>query len=207
MGWWNEITTLNQWFYGAALFFSVFFLWQLVMTLMGLTGGEDVDTDADAHVDVDDIEADSDSDAADTLGAFKLLSVRSILAFCMLFSWAGSLYLNKGETTVTAISYALLWGLIGMVLVASLFYFMRKLTETGNPRLSTSVGSPGSVYINIPPDGIGEVRVTVGRTVTVVKARGVDGSAIPAGTPITVVRVIAPGTVEVKTVGNSREQE
>ncbi len=218
--WWSELTALNQGFYAAAAFFSVFFLWQMIMALIGLGGGEDVDADGDAeaHIDTDvasdaDADADADvdghgfeahsaSDAEHSLAAFKLLSIRSILAFCMLFTWASALYLNTGEDIFIAMSYALVWGLAGMILVAAMFYLMRKLTETGTPRLSTSVGSTGSVYINIPSGGLGEVRVSVGGTVTVVKARGVDGAAIPAGVPVTVTKIIAPGTVEVKTVGN-----
>ena len=105
--WWIEMTALNQAFYVLAAFFSLIFLWQFISALLGLAGESDVDVDtdigadvdadldvdvdadfdADADLDVDAIEIHSGSDAVESVAAFRVLSVRAILAFCTLFSW------------------------------------------------------------------------------------------------------------------------
>ena len=159
--WWNSLNLLNQAFYGVAIFFSVVFLWQFVATLIGMIGGEsDVDVHGDAHVDghieVDghmDVGGDSDVhvEAPETMAAFRMLSVRSIIAFGMLFGWAGALYLDADKDLGTTLILSFIWATAGMLVVASIFYLMRRMTESGTPAIKTCVGRPGTVYMNIPP--------------------------------------------------------
>ena len=151
--WWTKLDPVTQWFYGAAVFFSVFFVWQFIAALVGLGGGEDVEVDAGADVDVGadmdvdadvgEIEAASAGDAAESVSAFRLLSVRSILAFATMFFWAGALYMQLGTQTTWAVIYGTFWGLGGFAAVAIVVNVMRRLTETGTPRLATALGRPG----------------------------------------------------------------
>ena len=207
--WWSSLDSLTQWFYGAALLFSLIFLWQFVSSLIGLSGEADVDvhvdTDFDAgDLDVHDIEADSLGEAADTAAAFKVLSVRAVLAFCTLFTWAGAMYLGAGRSVARSLTYALLWGLAGWVVVALLVNWLRRLAETGTPRLATCVGTNGTIYLDIPPGGRGEVRVMVSGTVTHVKARATGDEALNAGAPIRVLRVLDHTTIEVAPISDDK---
>jgi len=201
--WWNSLTLLNQVFYGAAAFFGVFFLWQLVAALIGMSG-EEVDVgEADVgDVDVGDVDVgDADEfEAAESIASFKLLSIRSIISFFTLFTWGGALYLNWGYPRQTAITYSVLWGLAGMFSVALIFWGLRKLTKAGTSDLRTCVGKPGTVYLDIPEDGMGEVRVTVSGVISYVKARSADGKELRAGTRIRVVRRLGQTTVEVEPI-------
>lgn len=196
--WWNRLTPLNQGFYVAAAFFSVFFLWQLIAALLGL-GGEGADVD---EIDVaEDFEPAAGADAAEAVASFKLLSIRSIISFCTLFTWGGALYLDLGkEQPTTAIGYSVLWGLGGMFAVALVFYGLRRLTQRGTSDIRTSVGKRGSVYLDIPEDGVGEVRVSVSGVLSHVKARAADGMELKAGTPVRVVRRLNQTTVEVEKI-------
>ena len=218
--WWSDLGSAAQVFYVAALFFSALFLWQLIAAVVGLGGGEDFDMDAgaaEADVDVDvDVDADVGADAdvavgehpefehgaeidgTATLVTFKLLSFRSILAFCMLFSWAGALYTQGGAKLTAALLYATGWGLLAMVLVALLFYGLRRLTESGSPRIATCLGTEGTVYLDIPTGGTGEARVTVSGVVSHVRARGAGGQELQAGTTVRVRRILGPRTIEVE---------
>ena len=192
--WWYGLGGLNQWFYMAAAFFSVIFLWQMIMALTGLSGvgGPDIDTHVESGW-----EHDAPADAHDTLVAFKLVSVRSVLAFFTLFSWAGALYLGRHLSVVRALAYALLWGLLALALVSLLLNFMRRLTESGNPRVQTAVGAAAMVYLDIPANGTGEIRVLVSSVMTHLKARATEGAALKAGTAVRVTRMLAPDIVEV----------
>ncbi len=212
MEWWNNLTALNQFFYGGAAFFTLIFLWQFVGMLIGLSHGGDFDMHVDAHVDgdmgadadsgvdvsVDSLEAHSFSDAAESTAAFHILSVRAVLAFFTLFSWAGALYLNIGKDTTQSLILAVAWGAAGWVVVAVLLHWLRKLAETGTRRLSTALGQTGTVYMDIPAGGQGEVRVAVSGVVSMIKARAAGGQAIKAGSSVTVTRLLDINCVEVR---------
>jgi membrane protein implicated in regulation of membrane protease activity len=204
MDWWRGLDQLNQTLYIGAAYFSLLFLWQFISALLGLAGeGADVEMDIDADLDIDgmdldDLEAASVEEAAESIASFKILSIRAILAFCTLFCWAGAMYLDADMTTSRALIYAALWGLVAWIVVAVLVYLIRKLAETGTPRLATCVGHRGTVYLNIPDAGFGEVRVIVSGAVTRVKARGRNGQAFDTGTPVKVVRTLDANTIEVE---------
>jgi hypothetical protein len=191
--WWHGLDATNQWFFGAAAFFSVFMAWQFIAALMGLGGHEG---GLDSHVDAASAHHPA-TDAHDSVVAFKLLSFRSILAFCTLFCWANALYMSAKVTLGWSLVYSLLWGVAAMVLVSQLLYWLRKLSETGNIQMSTTVGQVGTVYLNIPAGGVGEVRMLCSGVMTHLKARSADGSALAAGKEVRVVKTIGPDTVEV----------
>ena len=212
--WWNGLNSLTQGFYAVAAFFSLIFLWQFFASMIGLSGGEmdveveaDVDIDVGGGLDLDAIEAGSLEEAGETMAAFKVLSLRAIIAFCMLFGWAGGMYMERGVPTSYAILYATGWGLAGWLVVSLMMYGMRKLTESGTQKLNTCVGTRGSVYMDISAGGAGEVRVLVSGVISTVKARSAGGGEMKAGTPIRVLRMLGPVTVEVAGVDDESRKE
>jgi len=178
--WWNGLSQLNRVLYGIAVLVSVPFLWQLVASLVGLGGDGDLDGG-----DADDT---ASGDAEATVFAFKLLSMRAMLTFFTLFFWAAALYLEQGLSVPRTLGTAAVWGVFGMVLVGLLLHLLPKLAHSGTRDLESALGSEATVYVDIPADGIGEVRVLVGGSVGYVKARAADGRALKAGTPVTVSR-------------------
>ena len=202
------MATITQVFYVAAAFFSVIFIWQFVASLIGLSGGEmDVDGAVDADFDIDAADAVEAGGAVESLEAFRLFSIRAILAFCTLFFWAGAMYLDQGKDTSVAMAYSFGWGLAGWFVVSLLINWMRKLAETGNPRIASCVGTRGAVYMDIPADGIGKVRVTVTGVISMVDARGAGNAAMPAGTPVEVLSKLDDTTVEVRAVDSPKPDD
>jgi len=202
MEWWYSLPSISPslpYFYLGALFFSVIFGWQLIMSLIGI--GHDMADDVTSHVDmgVDHTQLDptANVDAHESLLAFKLLSIRSILAFFTLFFWATALYLNSGNTAAMSLLYGVLWGVAAMVLVALIFHLMQKLTQTGTMQMTSCIGATGTVYLDLPTGGQGEVRVLVSGVMVHVRAKAVGGEALLAGTKVRVVRIIDPTTIEV----------
>lgn len=199
--WWSALAPLNQWFFIAAAFFSVFLIWQLIASIIGLGGGEFV---VDSHADAA-WEHHSPDDALQTVIAFKLFSVRSILAFFTLFTWAGGLYMSRGVALSSALLYAILWGAVAMVVVSGMLYLLRHLTDTGTMKIATCVGQTGTVYLDIPAGGDGEVRVMCSGVMTHLKARTADGSAIKAGAAVQILKTTGPNSVEVQLAGVAGE--
>ena len=197
--WWTGLNTLNQGLYVVAIFFSTLFLWQFIAALVGLSGDVDVGDSGDADLGDAGPEVD-DGFHESGLAAFKLLSIRSVIAFGMLFGWAGALYLQSGLDVHKSFLYGLVWGAAGMVIVAYFFRSIQHLTETGNAQLETCIGASGEVYLDIPASGAGQVRVMESGAVTYVSARGKDGEAIPSKTPVRVLRTVDTTTVEVEPI-------
>ena len=187
-------------YWGSALFFSVLFAWQLLATLFGhFGGGDNIDASAvhDAGAGGHDVAAGHDA-AVDSVASFKLLSIRSMTAFGLLFGWAGVLYHRAGVSQNLTILYSLIWGMVGMLIVSTLFYFFMRMTESGTRRLSSAVGQPATVYMDIPAGGAGQVRVLCGGSICFVSARAASGEALKAGAPVVIKRVIGPNVVEIE---------
>jgi uncharacterized membrane protein YjfL (UPF0719 family) len=206
------LTEMMYW--GVAAFFSALFLWQLLSTLLGGIGGtEHIEAGGtDVHADLGaaghdvaghdvgghDAAGHEPGTAVESVATFKLLSVRSVTAFGLLFGWAGVLYLRSGIGQNPTLLYSVLWGVVGMLIVSAIFYFLMRMTETGTRRLATALGQPATVYMDIPAGGAGQIRVMISGAVSFVSARAAGGEALKAGAPVVVKRLIGPNTVEVE---------
>jgi len=209
---WEALTPLHQAFIAAAIFFSTIFVWQLVSAFgsLGEAGADASDSSDGVDIDLDSdmpdlAEADGGDDLlsdATGLTTFRLLSVRSMIAFCTLFTWGGALYLGQDISPAGAILRALLWGLAGMLVVAAFFWLLPHLSETGTSDLRTALNQTGEVYMNIPEGGAGQVKVLVSGALRFVRARSGDGEAIAAGTAVRVTRILDEATLEVQAIRN-----
>lgn len=195
--WWQEITLLNKVFALSALLFSVLFVWQIIAILIGVA--------PDSHVQVDAAGAAHGSDvhghaphSADGAVTFTLVSLRSLLAFGTLFSWSGTLYLFGGTSAVLAIVFSVFWGLIAMFAVSYLLYCLLRLQERGNISHSSAIGAEGTVYMDIPEAGIGQIRVPAGGVMSFLKARSLNGMPLSAGTKVIVVGIDENNVLEVR---------
>jgi hypothetical protein len=193
-GWWDGLTVLNRGFYAVAIFFGVIFIWQLAASIFGIGGGDDSpDSTAEStgahHV---------PADAHETLTAFKLMSVRSILAFFTLFFWAGSLYLNNGVPLTAALLWSLAWGSAALVFVSLIMNGMQRMQESGNVMAQYTVGNSGTIVLDVPAGGQGEIRVMCRKMMMRLKAREAEGRPLKTGTMVTVVRALDPTLVEVR---------
>ena len=90
--------------------------------------------------------------------------------------------------------------------VALLLSLLPKLAHTGTKRIATSLGAHGTVYLDIPAEGLGEVRIAVSDVISFVKARTHSGAAIMSGTPVVVTRILGPATVEVEVLSKTEER-
>ena len=96
--WWNSLGSSLQIFWGISIIFSVLFVIQFVLSLIGLDFDSDTDTEAVGH----DYSLDAD---------FSLLSIRSIIAFFTFFGWTGVLVMTNGGNATMAGLFGLLSGL------------------------------------------------------------------------------------------------
>ena len=185
---WSQLSTLTQTFFIVAVFCTVFLVAQIAVS-----GSGDADT-ADA-----DGEGDHAAGGASSVGdvmAHALLSLRSLLAFTTLFSWAAGLYLRDGATLIYALSLAAAWGLGGSFLVAAAMAGIRWAHAPGTEKLAQCVGKEAVVTLSVGPGATGEVKLLVGGRMQHVRARG-DAQILPEGTRVFVLEVAGPNTLHV----------
>ena len=164
----------------------------VLQTLIALFGlGADVDADLSGH-DAPVLEHDADG------AFFKLLSLKTVVAFVTFFGLAGRLAQNSGLPDLIALAVAIAAGLSAFFVVAWLMSTLAHLQSRGNVDLMNSLGSVGKVYLRVPAKGTGPGKVTLtvqGRTV---EAKALThGDELATGSMVEVVAVPSSDTVEV----------
>ena len=181
--WWYELSNTQQVFWGIALIFSVLFVIQFVLSLIGL----DFDHDADF-----DVSTETDVDSGYSLDAdFTLLSVRSIIAFFTFFGWTGVIALNNGASTVMALGMASAAGFAAMLVVGYMIYLFSKLSQEGNLDMNEALFNTGEVYLAIPSkkEGYGKVHIKIKGSLREMDAV-TEGEPLPTGASVRIIEVL-----------------
>lgn len=190
---WSEVGLFEQVFWIVTIPATVIFLILLVLTIFG--------GDADADIDVD-TDIDSDIASGDYI-PFQFLSLKNIVAFFAVFGWSGIGFINAGLGSWLVILLATLCGLLMMTLMATLFYLMSRLAESGTLKMKNAIGKLGEVYLVIPANrgGMGKVQLNVQGSMRTLDAITDDAETIPTSSIIQVLDVIDDHILLVKKQG------
>lgn len=175
--WWEVLSSLEKIYWAIGIPFSIFFLIQVVLTFFG----GDVPEDGSADFDVD----------SDTGIGFQFLTLKNLIAFFTIFAWAGIASLNSGLSNTTSIIISIIAGLAMMTVMASLFYFLGKATESGTLIMKNAIGAVGEVYLEVKSNrgNIGKVQVQVQGTLRTLEAITDEVFDLPMGTVVEVTDV------------------
>ena len=150
--WWAALSLPLKIYWVIAIPFTLIFLAQLIMTF---TGGDFSESDATG---------DSDSAInADPGIDFQFLTLKNLIAFFTIFGWTGIACLNSGVGNLMTAIISLIAGLLMMAIMASLIWFMGRLTDNGTLKIKNAIGKTGIVYLPIPGKrtGTGQVQIKV----------------------------------------------
>jgi hypothetical protein len=188
---WSEVGIFEQVFWVITIPATVIFLVLLVLTVLGSDADIDVDTDVDAGI-----------DAGDSI-PFQFLSLKNIVAFFAVFGWSGIGFVNAGLSSWLVILLATICGLLMMIAMAALFYFMSRLAESGTLNMKNAVGKLGEVYLIIPAkrNGMGKVQLNVQGSIRTLDAITDEPETIPTSSIIQVIDVIDDQILLVKKQG------
>lgn len=186
-GWWAELGGLEQIFWGISIVFSVLFIIQFVLSLIGFDFDGEADLDHSGELD-----GGLDAD-------FAMFSVRSIIAFFTFFGWTGVLLLNAGVSALIAVIVASISGMLAMLLVAYIIYAFLQLQSDGTLNIENAVDQVGEVYLIIPGNkqGTGKVQVKVQGTIRELEAI-TEGKSLATGTKIRVVDILSDNQIIVE---------
>ncbi len=168
----------------------------VVQFLLALTG---LSQDVDLH-DMDGIhDHDISGDAGDHGGAWfvGMLSFRAIVSAVTVFGLVG-LGASRQFERWHAFIIAIIAGSVVMYLVGWVMQSLHHLRADGTVNIERAIGLGGSVYLAIPGKNEGVGKVTVDVQDRTMEYRAVtSGEPLPSGTPIVVLQVVSPETVEV----------
>lgn len=187
------------WF--CAILGSTLVILQFCAILFGLGGG-DLDGDGvpdaldlDVEADAGGGEATTDGDASG-VPFLKALSIRTATAGAAFFGLGG---LAGEALALGSVATAALATGVGVAAIYAVYLLLRTLSsfgEDGSVRESTAAGAAGTVYLRIPAKRSGQGKVVVsqqGRSMEYA-AETDDENELTTGTPIVVVKLIAPST-------------
>jgi hypothetical protein len=189
--WWSTLSNAEHIFWIIAIVFTVFFVIQFVLSIIGM------DLDADTDIDIDtDTEASYDVDPS-----FTLFSVRSIIAFFTFFGWTGVLTLNAGVSVPIAVISSVISGGVAMTLVAVMLFQFIRMTESGTIDIRKAISSIGEVYLTVPASekGKGKIHLKVDGKLMELDAI-TKGSDIKNGENVRVVEILKDNLMLVETV-------
>ncbi|MEQ8470695.1 MAG: hypothetical protein RIC35_05895 [Marinoscillum sp.] len=175
--WWETLTTIQQVYWGFAIPFTLIFLIQMVMTFVGGDLGHDGSADFDVETD----------DGA----GFQFFTIKNFVGFFTLFSWTGIACLDSGMSNGLTMIVSLGAGLVMMVIMAAVFYYFSKLTDSGNLSVKNAIGGIGEVYLPIrgERENIGKVSIKVQGSLRELDAITDDKKDLPTGAVVTVVEI------------------
>jgi hypothetical protein len=177
--WWNNLSTIQQIYWLVTIPATLLFIIQLVLTFIG----GDLDGDG----------ADIDHEiSADHGMGFHFMTVKNMIAFFALFGWTGLAAIDSGLATFLILLISTFSGLIMMIIMASIYYFMSKLNDSGTLVMQNAIGAVGDVYISIPAQkkGLGKVQVKVQGALRTLEAMTEETDDIKTGSLIEVMDVI-----------------
>ncbi|MDF1618145.1 hypothetical protein [Petrocella sp. FN5] len=208
--WWEQLNSLQKFFYFIAIPSTVILILQSILTLIGF--GLDTDMDLDGDMDFGggdsisefDMDLDSSLDVDyETLGGmsdFRFVTFKGLIAFATMFGWVGAAFANTSVHFAITLLLALAAGLFSMFVIATLFYGISKLQSSGNLNYRLAIGKEAQVYIPIPPSkkGQGKVQLMLQERLIEVDAITEETEAIGTGETVLIVDMLNATTMVVE---------
>jgi hypothetical protein len=187
--WWDGLSTISKIYWIIAFPATLLFLIQLVMTFVGGDADHDTDVNHDAGGHADG-------------GGFQIFTVKNTIAFFTIFAWSGLACISGNLNLAAILIISVFCGLIMMIIMAALFYYISKLTYSGTMDFNNAISQTGTVYISIPAkkSGVGKVQVKVQGALRTLDAMTEDPEIIKTNSVIQVTEIINENILVVKRV-------
>lgn len=188
---------MEAWFSALTLFEKIYWVTSIIATivmlifilLMFIGGDADgIDGDVDAEID------------GDTGVGFQFLSFKNLSGFFAVFGWAGIASMDAGLGKGATVGISVICGLLMMLAMASLFYYLGKLQSSGTLNLKNALDLIGEVYLTIGAGraSMGKVSITVQGTLRELDALTDEDSDLVMGNVVKVKEVTDNGILIVE---------
>jgi amino acid transporter len=146
--WFFNLEIFSKIYWGIALIASLIFVIMMILTFMG---GDNDGFDTDAEIE------------SDTGIGFQFITFKNLVGFFTIFGWSGIACMDSDLSKPVTVVISFICGLIMMTIMAAMFFYMRKLNDSGTLDFKNAIGSVGEVYLTIGANrsSIGKVHVKI----------------------------------------------
>lgn len=185
--WYESLELFPKVYWSIALIGSVVMIIFLLLTLIG-GDADGIDGDVDAEIE------------GDTGIGFQFLSIKNLSGFFAIFGWSGVACIEAGYSNGLTILISIICGLLMMVSMAALFYYLSKLQSSGTLHLKNALNQVGEVYLTIGANrgSIGKVSIRVQGTLRELEALTDEGVDLKQGNVVEVKDITDNGILIVK---------
>lgn len=179
--WFSALESFEKVYWSIALIASIIFIILIILTVIG---GEFDDTG--------DVDADIESDTG--IG-FQFLSFKNLVGFFTIFGWTGIACFGEGLSKGMTLVVSIICGLLMMFIMASLFYYLGKLSSSGSLKIENALNQIGEVYLTIGANRskIGKVHINIQGGLRELDALTDDTTNLRQGDIITVTQITGSG--------------
>ncbi|MDR2840572.1 MAG: serine protease [Paludibacter sp.] len=174
-----------KFYWSIALFASLIFVIQAIITLIGIDSNSDFDADTDADAD----------------GFSQFFSFRNLINFLLGLGWGGVCFYNVVNSNILLILLATLTGLAFLFLFFFLLKAILKLNSDRSFRFDETIGKTAEVYLTIPENKSdkGKIQISVRGSFHELNAI-TAGEKIVSGALVKVINVHNGDVVEVEKI-------
>lgn len=186
--WFSNLELFPKIYWVVALLGSLIFIITLILTFIG--GDAEMD-------DVGDVDAEIDSDTG--IG-FQFITFKNLVGFFTIFGWSGIACLDAELSKPLTIIISSICGLIMMTIMAAMFYYMKKLNDSGTLNYKNAIDAVGEVYLTIGANRskIGKAHVRIQGALRELEALTDANTDLTSGTVIKVKNVTSNGILIVQ---------
>lgn len=134
--WFASLDTFHKFYWIIALIGSLLFLITTVLTFIGGDVSDDFES-ADAEIE------------SDTGIGFQFITFKNLVGFFTIFGWSGIACLDEGLSKLLTLFISFACGIAMMTIMAAMFYYMKKLADSGTLNYNNAINTIGEVYLTI----------------------------------------------------------
>ena len=181
--WFAALSTFEKTYWIVALASSVIFLILIVLTFVG--GDVDDLGDVDAEI------------SGDTGIDFQFLSFKNLVGFFTIFGWSGISCIAFGYSTIAVLGISVFCGLLMMLAMASLFYYLSNMDHSGSLILDNAIDATGEVYLALGANRsrLGKIQIKVQGSLRELEALTDSATDLTQGQVVTVTEITQNGVL------------
>lgn len=183
--WFFNLELFPKIYWGIALLASLVFMIMMILTFMG---GETDTLETDMEIE------------SDTGIGFQFITFKNLVGFFTIFGWSGIACIDSDLSKPLTVVISLVSGLLMMFVMAAMFYYMRKLNDSGTLNFKNAIGGVGEVYLTIGANrsSIGKAHVRIQGALRELEALTDSKTDLKSGTVIKVKDVTDNGILIVE---------
>ncbi|WNH08484.1 hypothetical protein [Thalassobellus suaedae] len=184
--WFSNLELFPKIYWSIALLGSLIFTISMILTFIGGDSGDLGDVDSEIE--------------GDTGIGFQFITFKNLVGFFTIFGWSGIACIDAGLSNPITILISIVCGLLMMVIMATMFYYMGKLNDSGTLNYKNAINAVGEVYLTIGANrsSIGKAQVKIQGALRELEALTDSETDLKSGSVIKVINVTENGILIVE---------